>query len=262
MNDNSYIFCLLIFFKIITEYLFRGCEMFRTVKSACITALLVLVAANSFGEEFLGGSFKVTSSVSPVSMTFFVNPDSGFTGGGSPRPPVTFSKLVTAARAACQAWNNLSTYTGVTFSIDDSDSTKTPAQANLIYFGYTGVAGGYPSDGDVKMNYTQNWYPDDGQQSDKHDLRGALTHELGHIYGLDDLDSLKTQFDDNTMWNKGRLPDWFRRDLEAGDQAGAIFVTGAVAVVDCVLPYSQVWSLANSLTIPSNVFICVILPSC
>lgn len=226
--------------------------MFRTVKSACVMALLVFVATNAFGQEFLGGSFKANGN-SPVSMTFFVNPDSGFTGGGDPRPPLTFSDLVDAARDACDAWNDLSTYTGVTFSIDDSDSTKTPNQAHLIYFGYTGTAGGYPSGDDVKMNYTINWYPDDDQQSAQYDLRGGLTHELGHIYGLGDLDSLKTEFDDNTMWHKGRLPDWFRRDLEAGDKAGAIYVTGAV--MGGVLPYSQVWSLANSLTIPLNVFV-------
>jgi hypothetical protein len=85
------------------------------------------------------------------------------------------------------------------------------------------------------------------------DLQGAITHELGHIYGLGDIDTQKTQFNTNTMWHVGTTPDDFRRTLEPGDKAGALYCTGGT--MGGVLPYSQVWSLSNSVTIPSNVYV-------
>lgn len=208
-----------------------------------------------YGTNYLGGGF-VELSDTPFSRTFYVNPDSAF----AENQLIPFNTLVQICEDACEAWNDLSSYTGITFSINNTDSTKArvveSGDGYVIFFssghGLPPTANGwYAGTGDVVLR-NLNWNIATPCPSGRYDLQGTLVHELGHAMGLGDIDSLKTQFDENTMWNHDNLADLFRT-LEPDDKAGAIWSSGGV--MGGTLPYSQVWSRASSVTLPSNVFI-------
>ncbi len=155
----------------------------------------------------------------------------------APVPSGQFLEAVKNAFAAWQAVKNAS----ITFAyVGPTDSTK-PAYdgENCIETGrhvtgsdvigqtyiYYSTDDGRILDVDIVLNTSYRWATDGS--SDKMDVQNAMTHEVGHLCGLDDL--YAEEDSEKTMYGYMDYGETKKRTLEPDDKAGleAIYTSGS-----------------------------------
>ena len=134
----------------------------------------------------------------------------------------------TAISNACQQWNGAGQGTLVLKSSSDSSTTtyslengkneitrgsrgsNTYLMQTRSYY-YSSNLRCYEADVDINMSYA---WKNDGS-SDAFDVGNAITHELGHLLGLDD-----SAYTDATMYGSAPLGETKKRTIEQDDKNG------------------------------------------
>jgi hypothetical protein len=163
-----------------------------------------------------------------------------YSNGFSPIPAViyVYSDASNATKdsisSACSAWNNAGCGTLVIKSSSTHNNTKFPYEnsQNQITAGYRGTNSYIVRT--TKVSYSDTWselyevdidinqsYPfSNSGASDAIDVQSCMTHELGHLLGLDDV----TNDSDATMYYKIGYGETRFQTLSADDKDGIKYI--------------------------------------
>jgi hypothetical protein len=153
---------------------------------------------------------------------------------------LTFANAQPPVDRACQEWTNVSlSYIAFGSSQQASETVGNDGKSVISWDDLpTDVGGwidnwyldgnGYTIECDIVLNTDYKWntdynYPTPCDEiNDPKDLQDVITHELGHLLGLNDL--RPDDSSEQTMYYRSSRCETKRRTLEAGDKEGAVFL--------------------------------------
>ena len=218
---------------------------------------------------YLDGQFS--PAVKGKNLTFFVDPDDANDGSGN---SISHGTLVNILQEACDKWNSINKYTGITFSIDDTevhngttdygtseedddgvnyihftarDSTNHVGQAYVNFNVSSEVVGA-----DIEFCKWVGWNATTGNPDyNEWDLLTIAVHELGHCIGLGHCDVKYPHYVmDGVVASKGSVG---QRNIQAGDKSGALFCSCQVPTG--IIPFSVSLSKDTTISLTSNIYV-------
>ena len=218
---------------------------------------------SAYQNEYLNNQFNPTL-IKPKSIHFYIDPRGA---KDSTNVQIPSENIIAAFRAACNQWNTMRAYTGITLSVSDTtiSGKQIRDHINCVSFCFRDIfhiGEAFPyfdennnlTEADIEFASNTDWYASTGTspRSIEWDFWGCALHEIGHIMGLG---HVERKYYENFIMEPhcngiGLIGP---RYLASGDMAGILYTSGYIPSGN--IPCSISFPRDSSVNLSENIYV-------